>query len=550
MRNEINHQHITNNFGMAIPFNRSTLIALTLGMTVAPNAVAQINFTLPRTIFDSNQSIDDYVVADFDGDGLVDLAVTNFKATTVYHQDENGAFTFLSEVDQGDFGKLIAYDMDNDGDQDLVWSVTEGGQYNSIIKVALNQDGSGVVWQLIRVDLGNSMNLFTVGDIDGDGDTDIIYVVTENCYEAGYDKFRCDKTTYVLKNTGNGFKPPRILFTRFSDKFHIRDMQVGDIDHDGDLDIVDLYVDGKSYIDYAHNYYKVYGSHIDIFKNDGNGNFFTKGNVSELPYGGKAHKAPRALKAADFDGDGDLDIAVVVGNTDFDEPDIPAEYLIAVNNGIDERFLTTDAVPFGHGDAFGIEVGDLDSDGRIDLIFTTNNDIGVFIFPNKNGNRFGKRSIFPANHTSIFKTVVHDMNQDGMLDILSWNKPFSTINLNTNITQLDNPVLETTPLIRGEQTQIIVSGLEPSEEVYIGMTSHGWANTVGVPFFGGITFDLADVGLGVSTVTADEMGIATLDFTVPQNAPLGPVLMQGAIHRGSNGQQSVKTIFVESFIEE
>ena len=108
----------------------------------------------------------------------------------------------------------------------------------------------------------------------------------------------------------------------------------------------------------------------------------------------------------------------------------------------------------------------------------------------------------------------------------------------------------TAPLIRGQQSQITISGLQPLEKTWVGITNQGWGNTVGIPLFGGLTFDLADVGFGILNGAADVNGTAILHLTVPHDVPLGPILLQAGVARGNRGKDSVKTIFVESVIQD
>ena len=103
MKNDTNERPITimktNLLGISQPLNRSTLVALSLGMSAVPSVFGQINYDLPRTIFDQNDRISDFVVADFDRDGLNDLAVTDPTSVSVYHQNADGTFTIQSIVD-------------------------------------------------------------------------------------------------------------------------------------------------------------------------------------------------------------------------------------------------------------------------------------------------------------------------------------------------------------------------------------------------------------------------------------------------------------------
>jgi len=550
MKDNRNHTPIiitkTNLLGVSKPFNRSTIVALSVGMSAVPSALGQINFDFPETLFDPpGSTVDDFTVGDFDQDGLTDFVVNrSISSIEVYHHNADGTYTLQSVVDQGYFSSLYgnginSNDLNGDGIPDLSWfAVVSSG--TSFVEVAINK-GDGSSWQIARLAIDHIIKYLKVGDIDGDGDNDIIVTTQENCN--GTYTYDCDSALFVFENTGHAFLPPRLIHESLADSFEIFDVQLGDFDGDGDLDIANLLIDGG--LSSGYYYYKVIASEIQIFINDGSGQF-PSNQVTDLPYKDKIKKRPSYIKAADFDGDGDLDIAIAVS----DSTGTSAEFRIAINDGINQPFSVSEAMPFGHRDVSGVEAGDLDSDGRIDLILTTFSDNGVFILAN-NGHSFDLPESFPTGNSIIRETVVHDMNNDGQLDILNSSVYFGIhLTVINNITLLDNPILETTPLMRGQQSQITISGLQPMEKAWVGITNLGWGNTVGIPLFGGLTFDLVDMGSERMVVQADNDGTAIFNWMVPSNAPLGPVVMQAGVRRGPKGKRSVKTAFVEAVIQD
>ena len=136
--------------------------------------------------------------ADLDGDGRLDLAVTNFfdQSTTLYHNHGGGVFSDRS-TEAGlaaptrhvlGFG-LAALDANNDGWPDLVQANGHVSDlrptlpYQMPAQLFLNEgqgqlvdasDRSGAPWKLPRLARG-----LAVGDIDNDGRTDVV-IVSEN----------------------------------------------------------------------------------------------------------------------------------------------------------------------------------------------------------------------------------------------------------------------------------------------------------------------------------------------------------------------------------
>jgi hypothetical protein len=137
----------------------------------------------------------------------------------------------------------------------------------------------------------------TVGDIDNDGDIDI--VVPSNDWVGHNGEILC----YV--NQGDG----HMIVRRCGDQWGF-EVELGDIDNDGDLDIVT----GGS----LHNSMEAWGfynpdpqrSYHGVLLNDGTGNFYERG--FEFPQhknsNGFWYSNVPNISVADLDGDGDLDV--------------------------------------------------------------------------------------------------------------------------------------------------------------------------------------------------------------------------------------------------
>jgi hypothetical protein len=112
------------------------------------------------------------VVADFNGDGVPDLAVTNYSATTVSVLLGNGDGTFQGQqtyaVGQISYSIVVA-DFNGDGEADL--AVVNLGE--STVSVLLGQ-GDGTFQPQQKYAVGNTPEGIAVGDFNGDGVPDVV----------------------------------------------------------------------------------------------------------------------------------------------------------------------------------------------------------------------------------------------------------------------------------------------------------------------------------------------------------------------------------------
>ncbi|MXZ01275.1 CRTAC1 family protein [Candidatus Poribacteria bacterium] len=345
------------------------------------------------------------VFADYDGNGTLDLYVTNYGANVLYRNNGDGTFSDVTETtgvgcELWSTGAAFA-DVDGDSDLDLYVCnyVTydlekleqmqeESLQSGKPVPSALNphvfepqdnvfyrNNGDGTFSDVtaevgIAAPGGRSMQgMFC--DFDNDNDLDL-YVANDT------------SVNYIYRNDSNG------AFTDVSNESWAADFRgsmgltAGDYDGDGDIDIF-----MSHWIDEENTLYR------NLLKEDP-----SSGHIRFVDESYSAMLAEVSIKQIgwgtalfDYDNDGDLDIFVTNGSTfqELKNPEvlIPQVDALYRNDG-DGSFSDVSEISgitglptrVGRGATFG----DYDNDGDID-IFVVNNHAPPTLLRNDGGNR-------------------------------------------------------------------------------------------------------------------------------------------------------------------
>ncbi|MFN7941984.1 MAG: VCBS repeat-containing protein [Thermoanaerobaculia bacterium] len=226
----------------------------------------------------------DVALADFDGDGDLDVACAQYLDDEITWYRNNGGSppTFSSFfVESAAFlspRALAVADFDGDGDSDL--AVTSEGSWLAWYE----NDGTPAdgEWGAVAFGFGHGGKDVAAADLDRDGDFDVV----------GTDS--ADDRVYWFENSGFGSNWEFHSLLAGCDG--ARSVTVGDLDRDGDPDVVASCFDGDS---------------LWRLDNDGTG----AAGFAALPLA-SAINGPRSVVAADLDRDGDLDVAAVAGGSD------------------------------------------------------------------------------------------------------------------------------------------------------------------------------------------------------------------------------------------
>ena len=339
-------------------------------------------------IVDPMQGTSAAVVADFDGDGDGDIAVFTpaSGASTTLYLLRNGGATFTSGVAHQPTTATIqpmwlqAIDIDNDGDLDLVAALGQGQVViNNTALLVLENDGTGQFTDATTNWLapqGSALIPYIgakVLDIDADGHSDLLL------YQQ---PFR------ILRNTGTQFVDETALRLPAMPQAVTTAAVVGDIDGDGDPDLLAL-PDGQP-PRLLLNFAGVYGD-VTAFL------------LAPLP-------AMEQGAFLDVDHDGDQDLHVRGGS--------PATAMLVTNAG-GGNLLTAQPAPdfverpgVAQPTQFAMQRCDLEGDGDDDLVLLFDS-LGVL-----RGDGHG-HLVDPLAASRLGGSLALDADGDGDVDLLT-----------------------------------------------------------------------------------------------------------------------------------
>ena len=365
------------------------------------------------------------ILADIDGDGKPDLVVGNVygNSFSVYRNiSTNGLLTVASFAPRVDFATstgelspmgLAVADVDGDGKLDVV-ATDNSSSLVSIYRNTSTPSGISSNSFAPRVDwtTGSHPQGVTIRDIDGDGRPDLLIANGD------------DGTVSIYRNIGvagelttNSFAPKIDIATGSG----CDDVVAGDLDDDGKPDVATANT-GNNTLSILHNISSpgniVFDSKTDLVTPDG----------------------PIKLVIGDLDGDGKLDLAVAcyLSQTHAFFPNISSVGSLTTNSFSPRIDYSLGGR--GHTPA----LADLDGDGKPDLAVVTELNSLLSVFQNIStpggftNSSLAMRVDFPAGYNA-WGVTVGDLDGDGRPDVVFCNQYDSTVSIYQNIVPLNVP---------------------------------------------------------------------------------------------------------------
>ncbi len=333
--------------------------------------------------------------------GFLLLALCSLKAQFVYTQVTNG----LTDVYESGNSLFNLGDIDNDGDIDIV---SVGDHYGGL---GVNEDGimvfknngNGTVWTK-TMSGGFGYGGVALGDVNNDGMLDVAYGIHHNYSSGDFG----DQILEVVLGDGTGLN-----WTPWDDGLGLQGQSWGmfgcdlaDVDNDGLLDIG------------ANSFGCCDG--VWVYKNNGNGSWTTLGGALN-----STDNSNMQFRFGDFNRDGNTDF--IVNNTRF-------------NNQADQIWQNTGNgvfIPMAAGSPFSggawgnfdfkMDVADVNHDGAADIAITAGGYPRVYIYNNLTNSWINSSTGLPASNQSIQRLALGDLDKDGHVDLVTYKTNLITI---------------------------------------------------------------------------------------------------------------------------
>ena len=313
-------------------------------------------------------------LGDLDGDGVLDLVTTSSSGDLLYLHLGTGGGAFGPAVTHPtpDGPRTVKLaDLDGDGDLDVGVGCEAGGRF----AVWLN-DGTGVLAPYVGYVLGAQGYSLAFADIDGSGGLDVAATVFGDARVA----ILLNQGGGALTNVGSvavGNKPRSIV--------------ADDLNADGTVDLATA---------------NAFPGSLSVLRNLGCCGVPLADSFTRLDY--LPPSAPLVVASADFDGDGDTDLATA--------NEIAASISVWDNSG-GGLFTLSASYPTA-ATSYYVTAEDLDHDGDEDLVASNLTSTGkIFFLANDGSGAFDPASVI-AQAGKPFACATGDVDGNGRRDVV------------------------------------------------------------------------------------------------------------------------------------
>ena len=456
-------------------------------------------------------SVHEIAVADFNGDGKIDVALSYFLypledravPIRVLTGDGAGGFTDSTSALFGDqppvtvHGRqIVVADFNKDGRADAFFAdhgldaAPYPGARNALF---LSSGATGLTNATNALPaIADFSHSAAAGDVDGDGDIDLF-----------------------VGNQGDGDKYPYLLLNNGAGAFTLNRAGLPTNLHSGDPGITTSVLfdaDGDGDLDLFLGPWDPRQRAAVILENDGKGGFLKTLTAIDIPAHGAAENVIDS-QAVDINGDGKLDLVV---NTVVDFSNLGSIRLY-INDGKGHFTDETAArLPSRTAEAWNtrVQFADMNGDGYVDLL--TSNGSKQAVFLNDGSGRFVQLPEGWLNISQYDRLQAADVNGDGRMDVIAWRGVWDgsehvTVHLATNAGAATDGSAAGDALVGDAQAETL-NGLGGNDVIFGGGGDDALNGGDGADILvGGAGADVIDGGAGVDEA---RYGGAAADYTI------------------------------------
>jgi hypothetical protein len=364
---------------------------------------------------------DSLAVGDFNGDHMLDIVTANGNGwnqpgtLSVLLGGSNGTFAAATHttVERGPRG-VVAADFNGDGKFDVATAISGGWFETNRVNVLFGL-GDGSFAAPASYGVGMAPSWIASGDFNGDGRPDLVTV------NAGPGS--SGTTASVLLNQGNG---TFLSATDYAVGGYPGFVLVADFNHDNHPDLVTANRSSAS---------------ISVLLGTGDGSFNAASNIAVAA-------GASQLVAANFNGDNHPDLAVLGQGYG------PGTVTVLPGDGAG-GFGAPSSVSIGVG-LQAVAAGDFNQDAYSDLVVAGGYDNAVLLVAGRGDGTFRSTTDTCPVGGEIRSLIAHDFDRDGQLDLATANQGADSISV--LIQQTNGVFFEATNYAVGSQPHAVKAG--------------------------------------------------------------------------------------------